>query len=223
MRHELPAVRIALPSDEEEVMAMCRRLHAENGLFSLNEDKVRSYIRKCYDQTGTIVGVIGEPGHIEASTCLLISDFYYTDDWHIAELWNFVDADYRRSRNAEALIAFGKSCSDKMRVPFFTGIITNKQMAGKVRLYRRSLGYPTGAFFIYNANWRSEPMTEHGDLRRRLREAAQACHDGRVPTSAAKRELGTLFREAADALEIEDNMWGASKPNGSAVHADGVS
>ena len=150
MTNDLPTVMIAVMDDEELILAQCRRLHLENGLFTLNEDKIRNCLRMCYNrvsasQTPVVVGVIkNKDGVIEASTCLMISDFYYTDDWHLAELWNFVDESYRRSRNAEALIEFGKSCSLKMDVPFFTGIITNRQMVGKVRMYRRLLGHPVG-------------------------------------------------------------------------------
>lgn len=221
MPQELPYVRIATADDEEAVMAMCRRLHSENGLFSLNESKVRALLHRCYKKDGTIVGVIGEPGQIEASTCLAISDYHYTDEWHLSELWNFVEEPFRKSGNAEALIEFGKACAVKMGVPFITGIITNKQMAGKVRLYRRLLGYPTGAFFCYNSKWKSEPIEDHSALRARLREFAQMCNDNRITPVIARKDIGPLLREAAQAVSGEDNVWGKSKSNG-AAHSDGV-
>jgi hypothetical protein len=226
MQQELPAVRIARPADEEAVMESCRRLHRENGLFSFNDDKVRSCLHRCFNAEGTIVGVIGEPGNLQASTCMAISDYYYSNDWHLAELWNYVEKEHRRSRNAEALIEFGKECSEKMGVPFLTGIITNKQMAGKVRLYRRLLGYPAGAFFIHNASWKSEPMEDHGTLRARLKDYAKMCNEFaeskvnnkvlRQQFLVARAELGPLLREAAEAISAEDNLWGSAKPNGSA-------
>ena len=159
---DLPVVRLATPADEEEIMEMCRRLHAENGLFDLAEDKVRDCLKRYYDRAGAIVGVIGKHGHIEASTCLLFSEMYYTKKWHLAELWNFVDKNFRNSRNAEALIEFGKKSAVKIGVPFITGIITNDRTAAKVRLYRRMLGYPAGAFFVFNAEWKNqaEPTME---------------------------------------------------------------
>lgn len=202
-------------------MAMCRNLHRENGLFSLNEEKVRALLQRCFDAKGVIIGLIGpEGGPLVGSICLSISDFYYTDDWHLAELWNYVEPEYRRIHNAEALIEFGKACSDKMQIPFFTGIITNRQMAGKVRLYRRMLGYPTGAFFLYNGNWRSEPLVDHSELRDRLKEFAIMCNDNRVTPTIARKEVGPLLRRANDALADEDNIWGAPKhKNGSAVGA----
>lgn len=223
-QEQLPYVRIATPEDEESVMAMCRRLHSENGLFTLNETKVRALLHRCYKKDGTIIGVIGQPGHLEASTCLAISDFHYTDDWHLAEFWNYVEEPFRKSANAEALIEFGKACAVKMDIPFITGIITNKQMAGKVRLYRKLLGYPTGAFFCYNSKWKSEPIEDHSALRQRLKDFAKMCNDNRVTPGIAYKEIGPLLRDAAQAVSGEDNIWGKSKSNGAAQHSpDGPS
>jgi hypothetical protein len=107
--------------------------------------------------------VIGPPGRLEASTCLLISETYYSCAWHLSELWNFVKPEFRKSRNAEALIEFGKKCSNEIGIPLITGIITNSKLAQKVRLYRKRLGYPAGAFFIYNAEWvgSNKPLEEN--------------------------------------------------------------
>jgi hypothetical protein len=223
MTQELPAVRIATPAEEDEVMAMCRRLHKENGLFTLSEKKVRDCIRKCFTGEGTIVGVVGEPGKLKGSICMSISEMYYTEDWHLTELWNYVEPEFRVSRNAEAMIEFGKACANKMGIPFFTGIITNKQMAGKVRLYRRLLGYPLGAFFVHNAPWETDPMEDHFELRNRLRNFAMVCNNTprKVTFAVARSELGPLLREAAEAITVEDNIWSdpAKKTNGAAVGA----
>jgi hypothetical protein len=209
--HPLPLVRLAQPVDEDAIIDMCRRLHKENGLFSLNEDKVRTCLRKCFNREGVVVGVIGMPGELQASTCLQFSDFYYTNDWHLAELWNFVEEPYRNTRNAEALIEFGKACSRDMQMPLFTGIITNKQMAGKVRLYRRLFGYPVGAFFLYNGNWKSEPMEDHSDLRQKLRDAAFRCANNKIRSHSEIAELASLLKKAAERLGSEGNIWGSSR------------
>jgi hypothetical protein len=211
---DLPEVRIATKEDEEDVLRMCRRLWEENGLFSLNENKVRDTIRKCYEAKGNIVGVIGPKGSLEASTCLSISDTHYTDDWHLVELWNYVAPEYRKSRNAEALIEFGKSCSDRMGIPLFTGIITEKALAGKVRLYRRRLGNPTGAFFVHNAKFKprldDEPVENHTDLRKRLAAFVDAYSNQRISKDTVQGKLLPLLREVAEVLrgvEKEREFW----------------
>lgn len=152
----LPTVRRAEPGEEDEILAMCQSLHDENGLFSFSRDKVLDCLRSCYERRGGIVGVIGESGALQASIGIQISDTYYSNDWHLAELWTYVMPQHRRSHNADALIEFGKKCAIEIGVPLITGIITNKQLAEKTRLYRRRLGTPSGVFFVFNARWANE-------------------------------------------------------------------
>ena len=206
---DLPHVRLAVPGDEEDIVAMCRRLHAENGLFTLNEFKVRDCIRRCYNRHGSIVGVVGVPGELQGSICMELTTFYYTDDMHIAELWNYVDAPYRRgSRNAEALIRYGLDWQTKLGLPFFTGIVTDKQMLAKVRLYRKLLGQPVGAFFLVGGNWKPEPMADFSDLKNRLGVAAQKWSSAsKAGRQELKEEIAPLLRQAKAALSSDGNLW----------------
>lgn len=212
----LPLVRLAGPEDEEPLLEMCCHLHKENGLFTLDEDCVRALIRRYYQRDRVIIGVIGLPGKLQASTCLEQSKFYYTDEWHLEEFWNFVEEPFRRSRNAEALVQFGKSCAEHMNMPLVTGIVTNTRMAGKVRLYRRMLGPPAGAYFVHNTKWNTEPVKDHTELLRELREAATLCNSSptygsfKEISAAAKslRKLAPLLSRAADAIDGLDDLWG---------------
>lgn len=153
---EFPSVRIAKPDEEDEILSMCKKLHEENGLFSFSEDKVRDCIKRCYRREGGIVGVIGETGTLQGSIGILISDSYYSNEWHLAELWTYVLPDFRKSHNADALIEFGKRCAIEIGVPLITGIISNRHLAQKIRLYRRRLGTPSGVFFVFNATWAND-------------------------------------------------------------------
>jgi hypothetical protein len=169
----LPLVRIATPADEDEIMAMCRELHHENGLFALNEAKVRNLLHRCFNRDKTIVGVIGPRGHIEATTCITICDMAYTDDWHLAEIWNHVGEKYRNSSNIDSLIKFAQRCSDEIGIPLITGIITNNRVAGKVRKYRQHFGYPAGAFFVYNGKWAEGVKPSEDDFLKPLETRAE--------------------------------------------------
>lgn len=142
-------VRKARRSDRDELMEMCRTLHAENGQFSFSDRKLAEMLERAFNSNGAVIGVIGTPGKLEASICLNFSSYYYTDDIHLGECWNFVLPEYRRSTNAKDLIKFGMRCADELGVPFITGIISNERTEAKVRLYRRVLGDPVGGFFIY--------------------------------------------------------------------------
>jgi GNAT superfamily N-acetyltransferase len=147
-------VRTATASDEAEIIKVLHEMHAEGGLLNLDVDSARNMFAFAFEKRGGIIGVIGNP--IEAAIGLLITRFWYTKENHLEEFFSFVRQPYRNTNHAKTLISFAKKCSDEIGIPLVIGVLTNKRIEGKVRLYRRSLGYPAGAFFVYNANWISE-------------------------------------------------------------------
>lgn len=192
---EPPVVRLAAKVEEEELMEMCREIHAENGLVSMSEDKVRGMLNKAFNREGGIVGVIGKPGALEGIIMIVMAKFWSSDDDHLEELFSYVRRPFRTKFNgpatikmphAEALVNFAKKCSDEIGIPLVIGIITNKRMSGKVRLYRSILGYPAGAYFVVNPKWiGGEDLTNEDfwkvpfpkdtqDARREKRERHQA-------------------------------------------------
>lgn len=148
---DLPFVRKGDVRDEPEIMEVCRALHRENGLFSMSEDKVRAYLKRAFERQGAIIGVIGPAGKIEGAIYLMISDYWYSDEWHLEELFSFVLPQYRRSNNAKALLHFAQRCSDELKIPAMIGIISNERTQAKIGLYQRQLGTAIGAYFVYNA------------------------------------------------------------------------
>jgi hypothetical protein len=143
-------VRRAVPADEAELMEMCRKLWEENGLFTFSERKVRDILHSAWDGRGGIIGVIGDTGKLQGSICLTIGDYFYTDEFHVGELWNFVLPEHRRSTNAKELIRFAVRCSDEIGIRLVIGVISNERTAAKVALYERILGKQNGAFFIHH-------------------------------------------------------------------------
>lgn len=157
----LPLVRIAIPADRGEIIAMVKAHHAENGIvFKLEEDRVNETLNKHFNRTGGIVGVIGTTGSLQAACCLIFSDLWYSGSWHICELFNYVKPQYRSSNNADALMEFSKQCSLKIGLPLIAGVITSKQTAAKTRLYRRRYGSAAGAFFVFNMPEAREMMPD---------------------------------------------------------------
>lgn len=159
---EPPMVRLATKAEEDELMEMCREIHAENGLVSMDETKVREMLNKAFNKEGGIVGVIGEPGNLEAVIMIIMTSQWSSSDTHLEELFAYVRRPFRtkfkgakttKMPHAEALVRFAKKCSDEIGVPLIIGIVTNNRMAGKVRLYRSILGYPAGAYFVVNPKW----------------------------------------------------------------------
>jgi len=154
-------VRIAQPSDLPEIQLLYNQLHSENGLMPLDMQEATAMMYRAFRREGGILGVIGEPGDIKAMIFLLIARQWYTKHHHIEELFNFVRPDMRKSKEnyAQRLIEFAKKCSDEIGLPLTIGILTNQRMEGKVRLYQRSLGVPSGAWFVHmppNCKWQNE-------------------------------------------------------------------
>jgi N-acetylglutamate synthase-like GNAT family acetyltransferase len=146
-------VRKADIRDESELMQLCRELHEENGLFTMNEDLVRANLRHAFMNNGGVIGVIGEPGKMEAAIYIKLGTFWYSDQLHLEELFVFVRPEFRKSSNAKDLITFAKKCSEELNIPLVTGIITNERTEAKVRLYERQFPKKAGAFFLYNSKF----------------------------------------------------------------------
>ena len=156
-----PIVRVARASDEDPIYNLLTEKHGlyeENALFKLSKSKARMTNKYgCARHNGKlgepggpqgIIGVIEENGKIVASIGMEFCTFWYTEDWHLSELWNFVHPDYRKSNYADDLIDFGKWCSDQLGIPLQMGIISTHRVEGKVRLYRRKMRY-VGGYFIH--------------------------------------------------------------------------
>jgi hypothetical protein len=144
-------VRVAHPSDEEEIMTLCKRLHSENAIFPMDDDKVLFHLRKAFHRDGSIMGVIGQSGSIEGMIYMSLSSFWYAKRQHWEEYFVYTPPEYRKSKNAQDLLKFAKWCSESTDTPLLTGVISDHRMDGKVRLYQRQLGEPKGAFFFYDS------------------------------------------------------------------------
>lgn len=142
-------VRLAQIEDYEALIGLCKAVHTEIGLFNFSERKVRGLLDRAFNREGSIIGVIGEVGSPLACIYLALEQIYYSEDWHISELWNFVHPEHRRSDYAKQLLEFAKRCGEAMALPVIVGIVTNNRTEAKVRLYERKL-QKAGAFFIHN-------------------------------------------------------------------------
>lgn len=142
-------VRKAIKADEPTILEICRQNHAENGQFSLSMTKVEQMVMRAFDGSGAIIGTVGAPGRIEGAILLLIAQFWYTDDWCLEEIFNYVRPEYRRSTHAKDMIKFGMRCSDELELKLVIGVAANERTKAKMELYRRQLGDPVGGYFIH--------------------------------------------------------------------------
>jgi hypothetical protein len=143
---EFAGVRLARPGDEDAVYDLLLGLYSENALFTLSEHKARATIRYATEKRGGIIGVIDGPKGLEATVGLALETYWYTDQWHLSEYWNYVSPEFRQSNHAKRLIDYSKWMADRLGVPLIMGILTTSHLAPKMRLYQRQLDQ-IGAFF----------------------------------------------------------------------------
>lgn len=148
--------RLAVPDDSESLFDMCCQLWEENGIFPMSEEKVRRMIeiavkpdeRRDWEPI-TIIGALGPVGDVEGCIALCVTQSWYSDAWHLEELWNFVRPDKRRSNHAKSLIEYSKSIQRQMGLPLMIGILSSDHTQEKIRLYARRFGEQAGAYWVY--------------------------------------------------------------------------
>lgn len=151
-------VRYANPADREEVWRLFLQGHQENGIFRLAPEKVDYLIQRClfahaippldYGPRGAI-GVIGEPGALEALALVTIGEYWYTVDKHLEEMLVYVDPRHRKSHHARALISWMKQQAEVTGLPLLTGVVSRERTKSKCALYARMLP-KVGEFFLYS-------------------------------------------------------------------------
>lgn len=139
MEHYSGRVRIIEADEIEDVMRLCNELWSENGIFKMDDTKVRQMLMRAFNKEGGILAGVGPKGRLEGLLYLLLSSFWYTNDHHWEELFLYVSPEYRKSRNAVELLKFAKWCATQTPYPLFIGIMPNAASQRKIYLYDRQL------------------------------------------------------------------------------------
>lgn len=147
----LPHVRPAVMGDFNDLIALGHEVFHENGLMNLDEDLIRNGALAAIQGVDSVIGCIGPVGAVHAAIHLSMRHFWYTSSPHLEELWAYVRPDYRKSRNAQALVEFAKELAIELNRPLLIGVLSSHRTEAKVKMYRRRLGAPKGAYFLYNA------------------------------------------------------------------------
>ena len=154
------AVRLAKYGDEVKMYDAIALGHADNGLWSFSPTKVCDLINRAVSAKKTIkhpvIGIIeNDEGLIVAMTCFQLESYWYTDEWHISELFNWVHPQHRKSTYVHELMEFQKKFTDDMtkltgkKIALVTGVMSTKRLEEKMHLFGRK--YPqVGAIYAYN-------------------------------------------------------------------------
>ena len=157
-------IRIATAEDFNEIMELALLACAENGFVNPNPDRLASEIWPALHQQHGICGAIGKVGGvIEGVVLLRIGSMWYSDDNVLEEKAIFVHPDDRAVKGGRMrkLCAFSKTVADSIGMPLIIGVLSNQRTEGKVRMYERVFGKPSGAFFLYGTKTGDFSGTEH--------------------------------------------------------------
>lgn len=159
MNEELAQVRIAGLPDWDEVFRLLVEGHEENGMFPFDPDRLDWWLRRMLDPNSLplsdtdprgVIGVIGEPNHLEAIAFLVIGRLWYSTQRHLEEFIVYVDPEHRHSTHHKSLIEWMKQQSRLTGLRLMTGILSlQPRTEAKVRLYQRYLP-KAGAFFYFD-------------------------------------------------------------------------
>ena len=147
-------IRLATTDDMTEVMRLAVMACQDNGFLDFNQALLAQEIWPALNQDHGLFPVIGPPGGaIEGFVLLRIGRMFYSERDCLEEKCLWVHPEYRSAKGGRArkLLEFTKKTADSLHLPLIIGIMSTKRAEGKVALYRRLFGEPTGAFFLYGA------------------------------------------------------------------------
>jgi GNAT superfamily N-acetyltransferase len=150
MSASYPKIRTAVAADMPQLLEMGLDLHKEIGMLNPAPDLIEETFKQAIAGDGAVLGVIGPIGAVEGMIYLVIGRHWYSRDPHVEEMFNYVRPEFRRSKNAKALIEYAKATAIKLNVPLLIGILSTTDTKRKVAMYERLLGEPAGAYFLFN-------------------------------------------------------------------------
>jgi hypothetical protein len=147
-------VRIGTPDDVHPMMDLAMQACDENGFVDPNPQKLLAEIWPALNLENGIVGIIqDEGGSLEGAILLRVGTMWYSNAQVVEERAIFVHPNFRSAKGGRAkrLCEFSKKVADTLSLPLMIGVLSNHRTAGKIRMYQRIFGEPSGAFFLYGA------------------------------------------------------------------------
>ncbi len=166
MTQPVPTVRYATQADEDALVALVQRMHAdpEWGLrdwaglpLKADTEKVRAIVQRATISNrnapgagGCWVGVVSLGDELLGSVCLRIQEPELSDGIHLEEVWSWVAPEHRRGVTAQLLLAFSLGLADEHQLTLVSAV-RSYENGGRYRFMRRRIGSPVGSIFQYHA------------------------------------------------------------------------
>jgi hypothetical protein len=138
--------------DVDAIMELALAACDENGFVKPNPLRLLEEIWPALIRENGIIGIIGVPGQKPQGAILLrICKTWYSDEEILEERAVFIHPDFRAAKGGRArkLCDFSKKVSDDLGIPLTIGVLSNQRTEGKIRMYERIFGPPSGAYFLY--------------------------------------------------------------------------
>lgn len=141
-------VRFASPEDEDRLVRFLDLLEADNGFgVPKDPDKVLEQIKIATEKRGGLIGIInGKDDDIAGGIGLYLTNWWYSTEIYIGELFLFVAPDYRANGFEKDLFQFAKWYRERMStvmgrsLALVTSVSAPRRLPGKERLWRQNLG-----------------------------------------------------------------------------------
>jgi hypothetical protein len=163
MENETP-IRVGTPDDIHDMMDIAMNASEENGFIKASQDRMLQELWSALNQHYGLMGIIGNPGQrAEGAVLLRVGQMWYSDSPVLEEKAIFIRPEFRMAKGGRArrLCEFSKQVADTLAMPLIIGVLSNHRTEGKVKLYERQFGKPSGAFFLYGASTVKTPLQEH--------------------------------------------------------------
>jgi GNAT superfamily N-acetyltransferase len=165
MEHEVK-VRTGTPEEVNEIMEIAMEATEENGFLQPNPLKLLADIWPALNLDNGIMGVIGNPGErIEGVVLLKMGTLWYSDIVTLEEKAVFVRPEFRSAKGGRArkLCEFSKQVADELGLTLVIGVLSSHRTQGKIKMYERLFGEPSGAYFLYGGRtgeWKKVTQAE---------------------------------------------------------------
>lgn len=138
------------PEELDRIVELIQLMHEEVGIGQWSEPRVRQAVENCLNYGAVVVA--REDGQIVGIMGLIVGQWWYSEDYRLADVFTFVHPEYRRSRHARNLIEEADRAARKVELPMIVGVMSRDghRTAAKSRLFARHLK-PVGNIFLGGA------------------------------------------------------------------------
>lgn len=153
MPSPIDEVRVATWEDAPAIRALAREAHRENGLFTLDQEKVDAMMARLLNRDHGAIGVIGVP--VEAFAWVVLAPgAWYTSQLVLSDALVFVHSAHRRQPHCIRLVGWMRRQARALGVKLMTGVVSPIDTEAKCRLYRRMRLGKVGELYLVG--------TDHG-------------------------------------------------------------